>query len=398
MTSNTYTGTTTVNDGEFDLDKTNGSIAISGAVVIGDGVGGPDTDLLVLQNSDEQIANSVAMTITAGSGAFTMFGQTETIGSLAGGGTSSTASTDANRRCQRLLDRVLGDDLRHLFFDHEREQPDENRSRDADAQRPERLPRGHHDSAWTLLVNGSQPASSVAVNGGTAGGTGTLGPGPGTSGTVAPGTSPGILTVNGNTVLTGLTLSAELNGLTAGTGYDQLRVNGTVTLTGSSLSATAGFAPPGGSTFVIVDNDGADPVVGTFNGLPEGAAITLGGTVFRISYVGGSGNDVVLAVPSDPATPTPTATGTATPTGTRPPTAAATVTPTSTSTPTPTPPPPPAPNPLPEDNQDKHAPQDKETEAERQQRERTNQGGKDDVHTEGNVLAVERASNGRACW
>jgi hypothetical protein len=38
----------------------------------------------------------------------------------------------------------------------------------------------------------------------------------------------------------------------------------------------------------------------------------------------------------------------------------------------------------------------KETEEERQQRERTNEGGKDDVHTEGHVEAVERAADGRS--
>src|SRR5262249_34658265 len=36
------------------------------------------------------------------------------------------------------------------------------------------------------------------------------------------------------------------------------------------------------------------PVSGTFSGLPEGAVITLGGNQFRISYVGGDGNDLVL--------------------------------------------------------------------------------------------------------
>ena len=38
----------------------------------------------------------------------------------------------------------------------------------------------------------------------------------------------------------------------------------------------------------------------------------------------------------------------------------------------------------------------KETETERQQRERTNRGGKDDVHTEGQVVAVDKAPDGKS--
>ena len=46
--------------------------------------------------------------------------------------------------------------------------------------------------------------------------------------------------------------------------------------------------------FVIIDNDGVNAISGTFNGLPEGASITLGTATFTISYTGGTGNDVVL--------------------------------------------------------------------------------------------------------
>ena len=63
-----------------------------------------------------------------------------------------------------------------------------------------------------------------------------------------------------------------------------------------------GFDPPVGSTFTIINNDGADPVVGTFNSLPEGAILTAGGKPLRISYAGGSGNDVVLTRISPPST------------------------------------------------------------------------------------------------
>ena len=54
------------------------------------------------------------------------------------------------------------------------------------------------------------------------------------------------------------------------------------------------FASAVSNWFLIVKNDGIDPVVGTFKGLPEGATANLGGAQFRISYTGGTGNDVVL--------------------------------------------------------------------------------------------------------
>ncbi|PYP08808.1 MAG: hypothetical protein DMD59_11065 [Gemmatimonadetes bacterium] len=90
------------------------------------------------------------------------------------------------------------------------------------------------------------------------------------------------------------TFVVELNGTTAGSGYDQLSVTGTVNLSGAALTGTMGFSPPTGTTFTIINNDGADAIVGTFAGLPEGSTVVLSGQSLTISYVGGTGNDVVL--------------------------------------------------------------------------------------------------------
>jgi hypothetical protein len=56
------------------------------------------------------------------------------------------------------------------------------------------------------------------------------------------------------------------------------------------------YSPPAGTTFTIIDNDGTDPVVGTFQGLAEGAFITQNGLNLKLSYHGGDGNDVTLTV------------------------------------------------------------------------------------------------------
>lgn len=63
-----------------------------------------------------------------------------------------------------------------------------------------------------------------------------------------------------------------------------------------SLNATEPFAPC--ATQTLIANDGTDAVVGTFDGLPEGATYTTAsGQQFRISYAGGTGNDVTLTTP-----------------------------------------------------------------------------------------------------
>ena len=51
--------------------------------------------------------------------------------------------------------------------------------------------------------------------------------------------------------------------------------------------------------FTIINNDGADAVSGTFNGLAEGGTITFNTVTLYITYTGGDGNDVVLQL-TDP--------------------------------------------------------------------------------------------------
>lgn len=92
-------------------------------------------------------------------------------------------------------------------------------------------------------------------------------------------------------------LQVNLNG-TGVQDYDQLDVLGTVNLGlgTSQLDVRLGFFPPVGQVFAILDNDGVDAIVGTFAGKPEGAVFTVDGVRFRISYVGGTGNDIALTV------------------------------------------------------------------------------------------------------
>jgi hypothetical protein len=81
-------------------------------------------------------------------------------------------------------------------------------------------------------------------------------------------------------------------------GSSQIDVTGTVTLNGAPLATIPAGTPAVGQSFTIIRNDGTDPVAGTFAGLPEGA-ILHAASAFRVSYVGGDGNDVVLTVVAD---------------------------------------------------------------------------------------------------
>ena len=128
---------------------------------------------------------------------------------------------------------------------------------------------------------------------------------------MAPGHSPGCLTVNGN-LTEGGTYQAELDGTTACTGYDQLIVTGsgsTINLTGGILTVTvdSGFKIANSQTFEIINNQAGGAITGqlSYNGtaLPEGSTFTVNGVVFKISYKGGGGNNVTLTVVSGAAAP-----------------------------------------------------------------------------------------------
>lgn len=112
---------------------------------------------------------------------------------------------------------------------------------------------------------------------------------------LVPGSSPGQVTINGDLTLdSNDTLTVELNGTAAGTGYDQLAVSGNADLGGATLSATAGAAFATGNELRIVDSTGGDTDPGLFAGLGDKQRVTIDGQRFRIFYHGGTGNDVVL--------------------------------------------------------------------------------------------------------
>jgi len=159
-------------------------------------------------------------------------------------------------------------------------------------------------NAGRLIVDGSITSPVTVNDTGTLGGAGTI------SGTVtinsggrlSPGSSTAILHTGNLSLTTGSALIIQINGATAGAQYDQVDVTGGVTLGNATLAVAHGLVPSAGQTFTIVDNDLSDAVAGTFAGLPEGGIFVAGASRFRISYVGGSGNDVTLTALNGPPT------------------------------------------------------------------------------------------------
>ena len=89
--------------------------------------------------------------------------------------------------------------------------------------------------------------------------------------------------------------------------YDQIDVSYGAGLDNGRLDLTylEGGVIKKGDTFTIINNRGTGPIEGSamFKDLPEGAEITVSGAIFKISYVGGDGNDVVLTALNDSVAP-----------------------------------------------------------------------------------------------
>ncbi|WP_422105423.1 BspA family leucine-rich repeat surface protein [Winogradskyella sp.] len=123
-----------------------------------------------------------------------------------------------------------------------------------------------------------------------------------TQASLDPGTdgAAGSLTINGDLKL--YTTSINSNNfpifkpfIESDVNYDVLNLTGTLELDNVKFEPTGDFTITDGTQeIVLIQNDGTDPIIGTFHGLPEGASFDFGGFSGVISYMGGDGNDFVL--------------------------------------------------------------------------------------------------------
>ena len=153
----------------------------------------------------------------------------------------------------------------------------------------------------TLQADGTHSGPITLQSTAILSGTGTAGDVTAKSGSsVRPGgANPGILTVGDITFETGSSLSLEINGATAGTGYDRLVTTSATLQSGVTLQTSRGYAPAPGDTFTILTNlSGRRPIRST---APPAAALTTSArynTIVR--YDGGTGNDMTLTVDAVP--------------------------------------------------------------------------------------------------
>ncbi len=115
------------------------------------------------------------------------------------------------------------------------------------------------------------------------------------SGTMSPGTSGtpvGKFTFLNSIDLTSVDLDIDITGASS---YDQLEISsGTITISGADLNLSGMYPPAASNIFTIINNVAGNPIVGIFNGLPEGSLIPFNGANLELSYNIGGSNNVTL--------------------------------------------------------------------------------------------------------
>jgi hypothetical protein len=92
---------------------------------------------------------------------------------------------------------------------------------------------------------------------------------------------------------------AYIDGTPACANYGRINAVGTVNITNGKLAFTNdalgdGYIPVIGAKYVLVSNDGSDKVIGKYKNRPEGSVFKIEGRSFKITYKGGTGNDIVI--------------------------------------------------------------------------------------------------------
>ena len=304
--SNTYTGTTAVDKGVLQLNNPIAGVSIQGPIVIGNNVDPANSAVLQDLNNDD-IASTSTILVNS-SGKFDVNGKFEQCSTLSDTGSVTLGSGTLNLFGQggtATYDGVIsGTGIVTMNGTGTQIFTANNSYSGATTI-----------NNGTLLINGSQGGSAVSVGvGGTLSGIGTVGDVT-SGGVLRPGgSSGGQLSCANLTFNTGSFLDINL---TPG-GFGKMNVTGVVMANGTlRLLPAAGFGASAGTKLQIVTNDASDVITGAFGNAAEGSILPAGTQQLKLSYIGGTGNDIVLTaqniapvVTSDPvATPNPAGAG-----------------------------------------------------------------------------------------
>lgn len=288
--TNTFAGSTEVKIGTLLLRNTAANGAVPGSLIIGDGVGGANADVVRLEHYN-QINNLSAVTINSSGLMETVSELGDAIGSLSGEGRVDLGHAKLyvgyNNQDTLFSGSITGLNACEL---------NKEGTGTLTLNGTNTYPGWTFIHHGTLVINAHQPESTVSVGAaGTLSGTGVVGDLL-SVGAIRPGSSPGRITCSNLVLHTSADLHLELNGPTPGTGYDQLLVRGSNYLANPFLHIQLGDAPMEGQVYTVLSNDGTDLVHGTFAALPEGSLLSADGIPLRLSYAGGDGNDITLTV------------------------------------------------------------------------------------------------------
>ncbi len=283
--ANTYTGSTTVTGSVVYLEKT---LAIPGNLII-DASDPVSNEATVYTYAPNAIADDGTVTLTNDSDQLRVgdSGTTEVIGGLIGAtGIVSFQYGDSDLAIDQDFNSTFGGD----FY--------------ADGDSPTITKRGtgnllltggmqwdHDDNVkfvvegGTLTVNGDLSTADgthmEVKDTGKLKGNGKVGKVSTNGGTIAPGNSPGKLTVGSLTLDPTNTVEFELDGPIAGTSYDQIVSSGAVNLANATLSIKPSYTPSAGQVFTIITGSS---ITGTFKNMPNNSTVIVDGITFKINY------------------------------------------------------------------------------------------------------------------
>jgi autotransporter-associated beta strand protein len=287
--SNSFSGTTLVQQGVLELGKTN-ALAIPGSITIGEGLDGPNGDVLRTLQPNQLTTNTV-VTISS-SGLFDVsLGSITRVGSIAGTGSlqlnASQFVLGQDNSSSSLGGSISG------FGDFTKAGTGTFTYTGSGSYS------GNFDlTGGQLFVNGSLAFANIfSYAGTTLGGSGSVGPITSFSGLVTPGNyNPGILNSGRLTLSSSDTLLVYIAGTNAGSGYGQLNTTAaTISLGNANLQLNMSVLGATNTQYTLIHNPTTKPVSGTFAGAPEGGTVVANnGVHFKITYHGGAGNDVVL--------------------------------------------------------------------------------------------------------